>query len=142
MRRRRRCFRWFSLPDAPSLKGESKMPRYVRLGELPPKHHIQFRKPDGGLYAEQLFSTRGFSGPLSTMYHIHLPTEVASWEDKGEAVPKFLPDEPLRHRHLKTRKLKPCGDAVDGRVALMGNQDVIWSQACVADQMETFYKNS
>ena len=38
---------------------------------------IQFRKPDGGLYTEQLFSTRGFSGPMSTLYHINQPTEVS-----------------------------------------------------------------
>lgn len=118
------------------------MPRYVRLGELPPKHHTQFRKPDGGLYAEQLFSTRGFSGPMSTLYHINLPTEVAGWEDRGEAHTKFLADEPLRHRHLRTNKLKPCGDAIDGRIPLMGNQDVLWYQACVADQMDYYYKNA
>src|SRR5689334_19705814 len=98
------------------------MPRYVRLGNLPRKRHIQFRKPDGGLYAEQLFSTRGFSGPMSTLYHINLPTEVAGWEDKGDVTPKFLDDEPLRHRHLKTKLLKPCGDAIDGRIDMMGNQ--------------------
>jgi homogentisate 1,2-dioxygenase len=118
------------------------MPRYVRLGELPAKHHIQFRQPDGSLYSEQLFSTRGFSGPLSTLYHVNLPTEVSGWEDKGPAETELLPDEPLRHRHLKTAQLKPCGDAVDGRITLMGNQDVTWSHAHVADQMDYFYKNA
>ncbi len=118
------------------------MPRYVSLGELPHKHHTQFRKPDGGLYTEQLFSTRGFSGPMSTLYHVNMPTEVSSFEDRGSVAPTYLEDEPLRHRHLKTRRMKPCGDAVNGRIPLMGNQDVIWSQACVADQMETFYKNA
>jgi homogentisate 1,2-dioxygenase len=32
------------------------MPRYHRLGHLPAKKHVQFRKPDGGLYSEQLFT--------------------------------------------------------------------------------------
>ena len=118
------------------------MPRYVRLGELPRTRHTQFRKPDGSLYAEQLFSTKGFSGPMSTMYHIHLPTEVQSFEDRGSIRPEYLEDEPLRHRHLQTKKLKPCGDAVSGRIPLMGNQDVTWSQALVADPMDTFYKNA
>ncbi|HTQ12111.1 MAG TPA: homogentisate 1,2-dioxygenase [Fimbriimonadaceae bacterium] len=118
------------------------MPRYVRLGELPRKHHIQFRKPDGGLYAEQLFSTRGFSGPMSTLYHINLPTEVGAWEDRGSVRPHYLEDEPLRHRHLKTSRLKPCGDAVSGRLALMGNQDVEWNQVFVAEQMDSYYKNA
>lgn len=118
------------------------MPRYVKLGNLPRKRHTQFRKPDGGLYAEQLFSTRGFSGPMSTMYHNHLPTEVKAWEDRGEVKVKFLEDEALRHRHLLTHKMKPCGDAIEGRVPLMGNNDVIWSFACVADQMDYYYKNA
>jgi len=118
------------------------MPRYVSLGELPHKHHTQFRKPDGGLYTEQLFSTRGFSGPMSTLYHVHQPTDVLSFEDRGSVAPTYLEDEPLRHRHLKTAQMKPRGDAVTGRVPLMGNQDVIWSQALVCEQMETFYKNA
>ncbi len=85
------------------------MPRYHRLGQLPPKKHVQFRKPDGGLYAEELFSTHGFSDMMSTMYHINLPTDVAGWEDMGPAAPTFLKDEALRHRHLKTNRMKPCG---------------------------------
>lgn len=118
------------------------MPRYVRLGNLPERRHIQFRKPDGGLYAEQLFGTRGFSGPMSLMYHINLPTEVKSWEDKGSAAVTYLEDEPLRHRHLKTSRMKPSGDAIWGRVPLLGNHEVIWSQALVSEQMSTFYKNA
>lgn len=118
------------------------MPRYHRLGQLPRKHHIQFRKPDGGLYAEELFSTRGFSGPMSTLYHVYRPTEVVGWEDRGPAQPTFLADEPLRHRHLKTAGMPARGDAVSGRVALMGNPDVIWYQAHVAEQMPYFYKNA
>ncbi len=118
------------------------MPRYHRLGTLPHKHHTQFRKSDGGLYTEQLFSTRGFSGPMSTLYHVNMPTEVSGWEDRGSVSPVYVPEEPLRHRHLKTHRLKPCGDAISGRVTLMGNQDLTWSQAVVADQMDTYYKNA
>lgn len=118
------------------------MPRYVRLGELPHKHHIQFRKPDGGLYTEQLFSTRGFSGPMSTMYHIHMPTEVSAWEAGPSVAPTFLEDEPLRHRHLKTAQIPPRGDLITGRITLMGNSDTHMVFAHVADQMPHFYKNA
>ncbi len=116
--------------------------RYHRLGELPKTHHIQFRKPDGSLYAEELFSTRGFSGPMSTLYYHYRPTEVKSWEDKGPAKPEFLEDEPLRHRHLRTKEMKACCDAITGRMPLMGNQDVLWSQVKAAEQMQAFYKNA
>ena len=33
------------------------MPHYYKLGNIPHKRHTQFRKPDGSLYSEQLFST-------------------------------------------------------------------------------------
>ncbi len=118
------------------------MPRYVALGELPKQRHIQFRKPDGGLYAEELFGTRGFSGPMSLMYHINLPTEVKSWEDRGSVKPTFLDDEALRHRHLRTSRMSPMGDAISGRICLMGNQDVLWSQVYIAEQMTHYYKNA
>ena len=118
------------------------MYRYVRLGKLPRKKHIQFRQPDGSLYAEQMFSTRGFDGPLSTMYHINLPTECKAWEDKGPCEPSYLKAEPLRHRHLKTSGIEPHGDAVTGRVPLMGNADVIWNHVNASEQMERYYKNA
>jgi homogentisate 1,2-dioxygenase len=118
------------------------MPRYHALGQLPRKHHIQFRQPNGKLYTEQLISTHGFSGPMSTTYHINMPTEVSAWEDLGPVQPTFLDAEPLHHRHLKTRRMEPRGDAVTGRIALMGNRDVIWFQANIAEQMDYLYKNA
>ena len=45
------------------------MPYYTKLGKLPKKRHIQFRRPDGALYSEELFGTEGFVGPTSTLYH-------------------------------------------------------------------------
>ena len=118
------------------------MPRYHRLGNLPPQRHIRFQKPDGGLYTEQLFSTFGFSGPMSLLYHINQPTEVASWEDLGPCKPNLLTEEPLRHRHLLTAKMSPKGNAVTGRVPLMGNSDVIWNSIVANEQMEDYFKNA
>lgn len=118
------------------------MPRYHRLGQLPAKKHVQFRQPDGSLYAEELFSTHGFSDMMSTMYHIHLPTTVSGWEDLGPVAPKLLKDEALRHRHLRTDRLQPKGDAITGRLPLMANNDVIWNQVLVAEPMKDFYKNA
>ena len=36
------------------------MPFYVRVGEVPPKRHTQFRRPDGVLYTEELIGNEGF----------------------------------------------------------------------------------
>ena len=120
------------------------MIRYHRLGTLPDKKHVKFENPDGGLYAEQLFSTHGFDGPMSTMYHINLPTTVQKWEDIGSVKVEYLPDEPLRHRHLLTERLEPHGNFVTGRIPLMGNSDLVWSQALVKEGMPDgqFYKNA
>ncbi len=138
--------KWAALRRRPRrttiLRYNKAMPRYHRLGQLPRYRHTQFRKPNGELYSEQLFSTRGFSGPMATMYHINLPTEVAGWEDIGDVSVKFLTDEALRHRHLKTRTMPARGDALSGRIPLMGNNDVIWYQVHVAEQMKDFYKNA
>lgn len=120
------------------------MIRYHRLGHLPDKKHVQFRKEDGTLMPEQLFSTRGFSGPMSTLHHLHHPTEVAGWEDLGSVKVEFLADEPLRHRHLKTARMTPHGDFVSGRMPLMGNRDVIWHQILASEPLpeNTYYKNA
>lgn len=120
------------------------MIRYHSLGEMPAKKHIQFRQPDGSLYAEQLFTTHGFSGPMSTMYHVHLPTEVADWKDLGSCKVEYLPDEPLRHRHMLTGRMEPKGDFLTGRKPLMGNQDLVWSQVLMAESMpeNRFFKNT
>ena len=49
---------------------------YHRLGRVPDKRHTQFRRPDGGLYAEELFGAEGFSCSSSLLYHAHPPTRV------------------------------------------------------------------
>jgi len=54
------------------------MPFYHTLGRIPKKRHIAFRKPDGGLYAEQLVGHEGFTGTSALLYHIHPPTTVKS----------------------------------------------------------------
>lgn len=116
--------------------------RYHRLGQLPKTRHIQFKKPDGGLYPEELLSTIGFSSVFSQLHTHYRPTEVKGFEDKGSAAVEFLPEGPLHHRHFKTARLSPRGDAVSGRVPLMGNSDCMWNQVYAAEPMTTFYKNA
>ena len=56
------------------------MPYYRVTGEVPRKRHIQFRRPDGGLYAEELMGEEGFSSDSSLLYHVHLPTAIVKSE--------------------------------------------------------------
>ena len=54
---------------------------YHTLGQIPQKRHIQFRKPNGELYSEELFSTEGFSDLYSLLYHTHPPTQIVQVGD-------------------------------------------------------------
>jgi homogentisate 1,2-dioxygenase len=119
------------------------MPHYQSLGKIPPKRHTQFRKPDGGLYAEQLFSTEGFSSNYSLLYHCHPPTEILH---AGESIP-FAPQkaarQPLQHRCLETFKVKPENDFLDSRKYLLMNNDVLLGVAAPQESMSKyFYKNA
>jgi homogentisate 1,2-dioxygenase len=118
------------------------MPSYLRAGSLPHKRHIQFRRPDGGLYAEELFSTKGFESVYSLLYHLRPPTatlEVRAWDRPAAA---FVPNEPLRNRHFKTARIRTAGDAVESRHALLGNEDLVLSIAQADQPMEYWYRNT
>src|ERR1700722_5080264 len=119
------------------------MPSYLREGRLPHKRHIQFRRPDGGLYAEELFSTKGFESVYSLLYHLRPPTatlDVRSWERPAVV---FSPNEPLRNRHFKTPQLAQPGlDAIESRTPLLGNEDIVLSIASAERPMEYFYRNT
>jgi homogentisate 1,2-dioxygenase len=119
------------------------MPSYHRLGQIPPKRHTQFRKPDGTFYSEEVFGTEGFSGNYSILYYNYPPTRVKkvepfmdeqfTHEDWNEGV--------QRHHHLKTAQLPRGGDAVLGRQVLMYNNDVEISIAQPTMNMDYFYRD-
>jgi homogentisate 1,2-dioxygenase len=118
------------------------MPHYTKLGQLPPKRHIQFRRPDGALYSEEVFGTEGFVGPTSTLYHIHPPTQVSGWTTLYSTKPEYVETDVMRMRHLKTMDaMKPKGDPITGRVVLFGNADVEMALCVPAEPMEYHYKN-
>jgi len=118
------------------------MPYYRQVGELPRKRHTQFRKPDGGLYAEELMGADGFSADSALLYHEHLPTAIVDsqvWEEPAE---HLVANHPLLPRHLRTSKLDAGGaDAVTGRQLLLANDDVRLSYA-VADRPSPLYRNA
>ena len=100
------------------------MPYYTKLGQIPQKRHVQFRRPDGKLYSEEVFGTEGFVGPTSTLYHINPPTQVSGWRAMYSTKPEYVEREVMRMRHLKSAPMKPHGDPITGRVVLFGNADV------------------
>lgn len=99
------------------------MPHYHTLGQIPHKRHTQFRKPDGGLYSEQLFSTEGFSNDYSLLYHCHPPTQIIKTEPQIDVSPEVAEEKMLKHRSLEGFKVKPTDDYLESRVPVLVNQD-------------------
>lgn len=120
------------------------MTYYHRLGEIPPKRHTQFRKPDGSLYSEELVSSRGFSGIYSNLYHTYLPTRVKSIKDTVPYGAKIAADNPLRQTHLNTSKLGETGeDYLSARKTLLMNNDVNMAICNPKSRtMDYYYKNA
>jgi homogentisate 1,2-dioxygenase len=109
------------------------MPYYRSVGEVPRKRHIQFRQPDGTLYAEELMGEEGFSSDSSLLYHRSLPTAIVRAVSSGTSDVALQPANPLLPRHLLTHKLPEGDDLVTGRSVLMGNSSVRLSYAAATE---------
>jgi homogentisate 1,2-dioxygenase len=119
------------------------MPYYRIVGEVPRKRHVQFRRPDGGLYAEELMGEEGFSSDASLLYHRYAPTAIVKSEgaDDVAGAADLQPNHPLAPRGYRTQDLPAGGDLVGGRQVLFGNEDVRLSFAAV-DAPSELYRNS
>lgn len=119
------------------------MPHYYSLGSIPDKRHIQFRKPDGGLYAEELVSTEGFSSIYSLVYHVHPPTRVKAVLPTVSMKPQIAVEQNIIHRAYKTFQVKPADDFLNSRRILFTNADVNVGVAAPRRSMtDYFYKNA
>ena len=128
------------------------MPHYRSVGEIPRTRHVPLRKPDGGLYAEELMGVEGFSADSALLYHQYMPTAIVDARMYPEPATRLSPNLPLLPRHLRTHKLDgwaaardpdPAAgrDAVTGRALLLANGDVRISYA-VADRVSPLYRNT
>ncbi len=117
------------------------MPPYHRLGELPPKRHIQFRKPDGTLYYEELFGTEGFSNNYSNIYYYYPPTRVKKVEPFQQRHLEEWKLDVQRHHHMKTAQMQAGGDAVSGNRILMYNKDLTIGIALPSEPMHYYYRS-
>jgi homogentisate 1,2-dioxygenase len=119
------------------------MPHYYKLGEIPRKRHTIFRKPDGGLYAEQLVSTEGFSDNYSLVYHCHPPTLVTQIDEAYSVAPEIALPKNMQHRSFQGFNIKPVDDYLESRVPVLVNQDLYISLAAPKKSMsDYFFKNS
>lgn len=119
------------------------MPHYYTLGHIPHKRHTQFRKPDGGLYSEQLFSTEGFSNDYSLLYHCNPPTIITHAEDGIDVRPQIAESHMLKHRSFEGFHIAPADDYLDSRKPVLVNNDCHISLAAPRQSMGSyFYKNA
>jgi homogentisate 1,2-dioxygenase len=118
------------------------MPFYHQLGSVPRKRHIVFRRPDGGLYAEELMGHEGFVGTSSLLYHTHPPTTVTSARKLRDVVLEADTETSLRHRHFLTARGPTGGSPTLDRMPLLFNSDIVM-QYVEPDQLDAhFYRNS
>lgn len=115
------------------------MPFYFTLGEIPHKRHVQFRKPDGGLYSEQLVSTEGFSDAYSITYHIHPPTLVKSIEKEYSVAPEIAVENNTQNRSLQGFTVKSEDDYLKSRIPVLVNNDVYISLAAPCKSMKDYF---
>src|SRR5512134_4162029 len=118
------------------------MPIYHTMGQVPRKRHIVFRKPDGGIYAEELMGHEGFTGTASLLYHVHPPTTVKQARRVKTVVWETDEDTSLRHRHFRTSKAKKGGSATLDRIPILFNQDIGMLYVEPDENDAHFYRNS
>ena len=119
------------------------MPHYHTLGTIPHKRHTQFRKPTGSLYAEELFSTEGFSNDYSLLYHHYPPTEIIRTDQPVNVQPHIAEEKMLQHRSFEGFNIKPEKDFLLSRKPVLVNSDVYIVLAAPQHSMGSyFYKNA
>ncbi len=118
------------------------MPYYYKLGNYPHKRHTQYRRPDGELYSEQLFSTEGFSNDYSIMYHVHPPTQIIKTEPQVSVAPQIAEEKMLQHRSFDGFKISPVADYLESRKAVLVNNDCHIVLAAPQKSTDYFYKNA
>lgn len=116
---------------------------YYSAGKIPSKRHIQFRKEDGSLYHEELFSTEGFSNIYSNIYHCNAPTQIVQVGEPYSVEPKTIHDKQLKHRSLLGFHVDPEDDYLKSRKPLLVNHECKISVAAPKNSMtDYFFKNA
>ncbi|HUF30891.1 MAG TPA: homogentisate 1,2-dioxygenase, partial [Gemmatimonadaceae bacterium] len=103
---------------------------------------MAFRKPNGGVYAEQLMGHEGFTGTSSLLYHTHPPTTIKSVKRLRDLSLEADGDATLKHRHFRTSKVKAGGSPTLDRTPLLFNSDIAMLYAEPDEQDAHFYRNA
>ncbi|MCB0521523.1 MAG: homogentisate 1,2-dioxygenase [Lewinellaceae bacterium] len=120
------------------------MPFYHRLGKIPHKRHVQFRKNgNGSLYAEELVGTQGFAGTSALVYHLYPPTIVKEKGKPYSVEPKIAIAKNLSALSFKGFALPAMDNYIDSRTPLFVNNDLHIGLAAPRESMtDYFFKNA
>ena len=119
------------------------MPIYHKLGNIPPKRHTQFRKPNGDLYYEQLFGTVGFDGMSTNSYHEQRPTQLKEIRKQYSVAPKIAKANNIQSYKLRGFDVAPQDDFLESRKIVLTNSDChIVLAAPRKSTTDYFYKNT
>lgn len=118
------------------------MPHYVKQGIVPEKRHTCFKKSNGELYREELFSTHGFNHIYSNKYHHNMPTKILGNEgvqlNHGECWQNNL----IQNYKVKSQKIENTGHFFSARNKIFFNKDVAIYTAKVTEDTDLFYRNA
>jgi len=119
------------------------MPLYHKLGNIPPKRHTQFRKPNGDFYYEQLFGTIGFDGMSTNLYHEHRPTQVKEIKGSYSVAPKIAKANNIQSYRFRGFQVPQEADFLESRKAVLTNSDCTITLAAPTNKTQDyFYKNT
>jgi homogentisate 1,2-dioxygenase len=84
----------------------------------------------------------GFAGIQSILYHLTPPTAVRRIEVLQHCYIGYEEQGPLRHRHFFGAEVPSGGDAIEGRIPMLGNNEVVLYCARPDKAMDYWYKHS
>ena len=98
------------------------------FGELPAKPHTALYG-DGALRYEECITRAGFDGPYSIVYHERRPHEAEPSDVRhGWTLPVAPAQRALKRHHFRSfAQLQPGGPALNARIPLLENEDLVIS---------------
>lgn len=119
------------------------MPVYQQHGKIPHKRHVQFRRPTGELYHEELVGTQGFSGSSTLVYHLYPPTIVTKKEKPYSVMPEIGIEKNLSALSFQGFQLPREDQYMESRTVLLMNNDLRVGLAAPRYSMtDYFFKNA
>lgn len=114
----------------------------MTAGEVPPKHHLALRGPDGALRHELAFTRAGFDGAYTLSYHLGRPHATRAMEARhGWPAPVAAGPARLARRHYRAGALAVAGPAVDARTPLLWNDDLSVGMVTPTEADPVYFQN-